>query len=76
MNSLQGHLLIAAKSLRDPNFLRTVLLMIEHNEDGAMGLVLNRPSRLSMKEAWSEVRDTPCPINDPLFHGGPCRAKK
>jgi putative transcriptional regulator len=44
MESLQGKLLIAAPSLLDPNFKRTVVLIAQHTEDGAMGLVLNRPS--------------------------------
>jgi putative AlgH/UPF0301 family transcriptional regulator len=42
MNSLKGHLLIATPDLLDPNFARTVMLILEHNENGAMGLVLNR----------------------------------
>lgn len=44
MQSLQGQLLIAAPSLVDPNFRRTVVLVAQHTDDGAMGLVLNRPS--------------------------------
>ena len=44
MDSLRGQLLVASPSLLDPNFRRTVILVTEHNEDGAAGLVLNRPS--------------------------------
>jgi putative transcriptional regulator len=44
VNSLQGQLLIASPGLLDPNFRRTVVLVTEHNEEGAAGLVLNRPS--------------------------------
>src|SRR5256885_16944378 len=44
MDSLRGHLLIASPSLLDPNFRRTVVLVTEHNDEGAAGLVLNRPS--------------------------------
>ncbi|MGA2469960.1 MAG: YqgE/AlgH family protein [Solirubrobacteraceae bacterium] len=43
MDSLQGKLLIAAPSLSDPNFARTVVLIAAHGEEGALGLVLNRP---------------------------------
>jgi len=43
-DSLQGRLLIASPSLLDPNFRRTVVLVTEHTDDGAAGLVLNRPS--------------------------------
>jgi len=44
METLEGNLLIASPSLLDPNFKRTVVLITEHNEDGAAGLVINRPS--------------------------------
>jgi putative transcriptional regulator len=43
MDSLQGKLLIAAPALIDPNFARTVVLVAAHSEEGALGLVLNRP---------------------------------
>lgn len=43
MDSLQGKLLIAAPTLLDPNFKRTVILIAAHSDEGALGLVLNRP---------------------------------
>src|SRR4051794_18203494 len=51
MESLQGQLLIAAPSLLDPNFKRTVVLIAQHTEEGAMGLVLNRPSETTVLDA-------------------------
>src|SRR4029450_3563041 len=42
--SLQGHLLVSSPALVDPNFRRTVVLIAHHDEDGAMGLGLTRPS--------------------------------
>lgn len=51
MESLQGHLLIAAPSLLDPNFRRTVVLVAEHGDDGALGVVLNRPSETEVADA-------------------------
>lgn len=42
MNSLKGHLLIATRELASPLFARSVILMIDHDEDGAMGVILNR----------------------------------
>jgi putative transcriptional regulator len=51
MESLQGQLLIAAPSLLDPNFKRTVVLIAQHTDEGAMGLVLNRPSETLVDEA-------------------------
>jgi putative transcriptional regulator len=44
MESLEGNLLIASPSLLDPNFKRTVVLITEHSDEGAAGLVINRPS--------------------------------
>jgi putative transcriptional regulator len=48
---LQGHVLVAGPALLDPNFRRTVVLVGEHGEAGAMGVVLNRPSALTVAEA-------------------------
>jgi putative transcriptional regulator len=44
MDSLRGSLLIASPALIDPNFHRSVILIAEHTDEGAMGLVLNRPA--------------------------------
>ncbi|MFV2067035.1 MAG: YqgE/AlgH family protein [Pirellulales bacterium] len=73
MASLEGHLLIASPDLLDPNFVRTVLLIVRHDEEGALGLVLNRPTKTTLKEALREVHDTPCRRDDTLFLGGPCQ---
>lgn len=72
MESLQGHLLVASPKLADPNFFRTVVLLVKHNEEGAFGLVLNRPSNTPLKEVWSNVSDTPCTTDAVIQHGGPC----
>ena len=71
MRSLKGHLLIAAPSLADPNFRRTVVLMIQHDENGAFGLVLNRTASISIQQVWEQVSDTPCAIEGTLHQGGP-----
>lgn len=55
VQSLKGHLLVAGPGLVDPNFRRTVVLVGEHSEDGAMGLVLNRPSPAPVAEAVPEL---------------------
>lgn len=70
--TLQGHLLIAANDLKDPNFAQSVVLIVQHNEDGAMGLIINRPTRLTVSEAWGQVSDEPCDCDDYLHQGGPC----
>ena len=51
MESLRGQLLVAAPDLLDPNFRRTVVLIGEHGEEGAMGVVLNRPSPVTVNLA-------------------------
>jgi putative transcriptional regulator len=49
--SLRGQLLIASPSLLDPNFRRTVVLVTEHTDEGAMGVVLNRPTQIAIADA-------------------------
>ena len=51
MTSLKGRLLVATPALFDPNFRRTVVLVGEHGDEGAMGLVLNRPAEVTVGEA-------------------------
>lgn len=68
-DSLRGKLLIASPALIDPNFARSVILMTEHSDDGAMGIVLNRPSEApagDLVPALAEIAG-----GDPLFIGGP-----
>jgi putative transcriptional regulator len=72
MKSLKGHFLIAAPRLMDPNFFRTVVLMVQHNEQGALGLVLNRPTDTTVREAWEQIDDIPCPAEGFIHQGGPC----
>src|ERR671935_308739 len=55
MESLQGQLLIASPALVDPNFHRTVVLVTAHGDDGAVGLVLNRPSEATVDEAVPQL---------------------
>ena len=70
MNSLQGKLLVSSPSLVDPNFRKTVVLVAHHDEDGAMGLVLSRPSDVSAADAVPLLEDLPG-ADDPVFVGGP-----
>jgi len=55
VDTLQGQLLIASPGLLDPNFRRTVVLVTEHNEEGAAGLVLNRPSPTEVAEVVPQL---------------------
>lgn len=70
VGSLKGHLLIADAGLYDPNFRKTVVLMAEHNEEGALGVVLNQRSGLTLSEAVPALTDVLGEDTD-LFIGGP-----
>ncbi|HEY2218115.1 MAG TPA: YqgE/AlgH family protein [Gaiellaceae bacterium] len=69
MDSLQGQLLISSPLLHDPNFRRTVVLMTHHDDEGAMGLVLSRPSEIRVAEAVPELADLPG--DEIVYVGGP-----
>ncbi len=68
--SLSGQLLLAAPSLLDPNFRRTVVLIGSHSEDGAMGIVLNRPSKVPVSEAVPQLEQAVDAL-DTVYVGGP-----
>ena len=71
MKSLKGCFLVASPQLRDPNFVHTVVLLVHHSEDGAFGVVLNRPTESTIKELWEKVGESPCDSNQPVHLGGP-----
>jgi len=74
MPSRRGNLLLAGAELRDPTFAQTVTLLVEHNREGALGLVLNRPTQTPVAEVWLQVEiDSPCQHDGLLYHGGPCK---
>ncbi len=57
MDSLAGRLLVAGPTLRDPNFARTVVLVARHEEDGALGVILNRPAEVTVGDAVPELEE-------------------
>lgn len=66
---VKGKLLVAMPTLQDPNFMRTVVFMIEHNDEGALGVILNRPVELfagELLDRWSDVLGSAS-----LAEGGP-----
>ncbi|MCE9548228.1 MAG: YqgE/AlgH family protein [Planctomycetia bacterium] len=71
MTSLKGHLLVASRQLADPNFRETVVLLVEHNGDGAFGIVLNRPSSTTVQDVWSQVGEAPTESTESINVGGP-----
>src|SRR3954467_13218023 len=70
IQSLKSRLLIATPPLVDPNFRRTVVLLLEHTDEGAVGVVLNRPSETSVARAVPDLCAV-VPADDPVFIGGP-----
>jgi putative transcriptional regulator len=71
MESLEGHLLVASPQLLDPNFARALVLLIEHNQEGAFGVVVNHPIGKTLQELWREVGSAPCHSQQPVYLGGP-----
>jgi putative transcriptional regulator len=69
-----GKLLLADKRLRDPNFAETVVLIVTYDEDGAVGLVLNRESAVPVSRLLKGVKDA-SKITDSAFEGGPIEPK-
>lgn len=71
----KGIFLVAAPSLKDPNFRQTVVLLCEHGPEGALGVVVNRPTAMSISEALPQV-----PILEGqrhvLFAGGPVQTNQ
>jgi putative transcriptional regulator len=68
--SLQGKLLVSSPALIDPNFRRTVVLIAHHDPEGALGLVLSRPSDTAAAEAVPSLDGVPGAA-DPVYVGGP-----
>ena len=70
MDSLRGQLLLSGPELWDPNFRRTVVLIGHHDDEGAVGVVLNRPMEETVEEAVPPLSGL-VPPGEPLFRGGP-----
>jgi putative transcriptional regulator len=73
VKSLSPGFLIAMPQLGDPNFHRSVILMIEHGSTGAMGLVLNRTAPLTLRElaTGQSLKVSPHRAQESVFVGGP-----
>jgi putative transcriptional regulator len=71
MECYRGHFLIAAPTLPDPNFARALVLLIEHNQEGAFGVIINRPVSKTVQEVWREIGSEPCKSQRPIYLGGP-----
>jgi putative transcriptional regulator len=69
-DSLAGQLLLASPTLLDPNFSRTVVLVGMHSGEGALGVVLNRPSEVTVERAVPQLQGA-LDADEPVFVGGP-----
>lgn len=72
MQSLKGYYLLAVPELMDPNFYQSVVLVVQHDAQGALGVILNRPIKTTVLEAWEQISDQPCKFHGHLYIGGPC----
>jgi putative transcriptional regulator len=70
VDSLAGHFLIASPAILDPNFRRTVVFITAHTEEGAVGLILNRSTEVSVRETVPQLATVVDP-DEPVFVGGP-----
>jgi putative transcriptional regulator len=76
---LTNQLLIAMPGMPDPNFSSTVTLICEHNEDGALGIVINRPLGLQLGGLYKQLAVTgtdPAAARRPVLLGGPVGPEK
>lgn len=75
---LTNHFLIAMPGLADPNFFHTVTYICEHDADGAMGIVINRPLELRLGNILShmDIQATPEMVELPVFQGGPVQTER
>ncbi|MFD3577784.1 YqgE/AlgH family protein [Streptomyces sp. NPDC058644] len=70
VSSLTGRLLVATPALADPNFDRAVVLLLDHDEEGSLGVVLNRPTPVDVADildGWGDLAGAPGVV----FQGGP-----
>jgi len=78
-DNLTGHLLIAMPGMTDPNFDHTVSLILEHHEEGAVGLVINRPIGMEFGDILEQLE---LPVNNknlagqPVLNGGPVQPER
>lgn len=72
MESLAAHFLIASPKLVEANFARSVILIVQHGEEGALGLVVNRPLETTVEQICEKVLEVECEAEGVLYQGGPC----
>jgi putative transcriptional regulator len=71
MTSLKGHLLVATPQLLAPIFVRSVILMLDHSEEGAAGVIINRPTEANVAAIAEQVFEQASDWEKPISLGGP-----
>jgi putative transcriptional regulator len=74
MSSLQGHFLIAMPGMGDPNFHEAVAYICKHDSEGALGIVINRPTTMRVAEVFRQLAlevSTSAQESEPVLSGGP-----
>ncbi|WP_413111025.1 YqgE/AlgH family protein [Thaumasiovibrio sp. DFM-14] len=76
--NLQNHFLVAMPGMIDPRFKRTVIYICEHNDEGAMGLIINQPIEITLDAMLEQIEierdlpvDDPHSLDQPVLNGGP-----
>lgn len=70
--SRAGQLLVASSRLLDPNFVRTVVLVVQQDSGGVIGVILNRPLELTVADACDPSAEEAADVKDAIYQGGPC----
>jgi putative transcriptional regulator len=76
---LTNQFIIAMPNLADPNFSHTVAFLCQHNEDGALGIVINRPTDMKLGEIFKQMDiavTAPATAETPVFAGGPVQQER
>jgi putative transcriptional regulator len=76
---LNNQFLIAMPALADPNFSHTVTYLCQHNNEGALGIVINRPTDMKLGDIFQQMEIKPSDnrsINIPIFSGGPVQPER
>ncbi len=71
METIRGRALVASPYLTDPNFLRSVVYILRHDEEGAIGLILNRPTQTCVGDLLQQLTEVSMQNDLPVYCGGP-----
>ncbi|MEO2021935.1 MAG: YqgE/AlgH family protein [Pirellulaceae bacterium] len=71
MISMRGQFLVASRHLPDENFFQSVVLIIQHTEEGAVGFILNRPTAKTIRDIWPVISEETCDSDARINNGGP-----